>query len=107
MDGSWGLVWDGISVNRCEGEFGDYLRYNAPHKLSLYIAAGIPIIIWKESGLAEYVIKKNLGVAIGSIADIKNAINKISEEEYKKMLTNIRNESQEIRSGKHLLNCLS
>lgn len=107
LDGSWGLVWDGISVDSCAGDFGDYLRYNAPHKLSLYIAAGVPVIIWKGSGLAEYVVKKNLGVAVDSIVEIESIINKISTEEYENILTCIRQESQEIRAGKHLIYCLS
>lgn len=107
LEGSWGLVWDGISVDSCVGDFGDYLRYNAPHKLSLYIAAGVPVIIWKESGLAEYVVKKNLGIAVNSIVEIESIINKISTEKYDSILTCIRQESQEIRAGKHLLYCLS
>lgn len=106
LEGSWGLVWDGISINSCTGEYGDYLQYNAPHKLSLYIAAGLPIVIWEKSGLAEYIVNKNLGITINSISELASAISNISTEEYINILTNIENESKDIRQGKHLLKCI-
>ena len=49
MEGSFGLVWDGISVETCAGVYGEYLKVNNPHKTSLYLASGIPVIIWKEA----------------------------------------------------------
>ena len=53
LKGSFGLVWDGTSTQTCEGNYGVYLRYNNPHKFSLYIAAGLPVIVWSESALAD------------------------------------------------------
>ena len=49
LKGQFGLIWDGSSVNTCEGNFGEYLRYNNPHKISLYLACGLPVIIWAVS----------------------------------------------------------
>jgi len=51
IKGNWGLVWDGESLDTCSGLFGNYLQINSPHKTSLYLAAGIPIIVWKQSDL--------------------------------------------------------
>ena len=42
LQGTFGLVWDGNTIDTCGGKTGEYLRYNNPHKLSLYMAAGIP-----------------------------------------------------------------
>ena len=36
----------------------DYLRINNPHKTSLYLACGIPIITWNKAAIAQYVRKK-------------------------------------------------
>lgn len=45
-------VWDGDSVDTCAGNTGAYLRYNNPHKTSLYLACGMPVIVWKEAAIA-------------------------------------------------------
>ena len=78
LEGDWGLVWDGDDTETCSStsvaNVGNYLRYNASHKISLYLAAGMPLIIWKESGLAGYVEKHNLGITISSLREIPSAI---------------------------------
>ena len=38
LSGKYGLIWDGDSLEECNGAFGEYLKYNNPHKFSLYIA---------------------------------------------------------------------
>lgn len=43
LKGDYGLVWDGDSAETCSGNTGEYLKYNNPHKTSLYLASGIPI----------------------------------------------------------------
>lgn len=47
LSGSYGLVWDGDSVVGGVGLSGQYQKYNNPHKASLYLAAGFPVIMWK------------------------------------------------------------
>ena len=107
LDGGWGLVWDGDSLDGCVGEFGNYLQYNAPHKLSLYIVSELPIIIWNKSAMAEYVEKKGLGFTISSIREIHDKINNISEVEYQNMLIKVKKEAITLRTGGHLKKCLN
>jgi len=57
LTGSFGLVWDGETTDTCSGVYGSYLKINNPHKTSLYLASGIPIIIWKKAALARFVRK--------------------------------------------------
>ena len=33
LNGRWGLIWDGISIESCDGNYGNYLRINNPHKI--------------------------------------------------------------------------
>lgn len=47
-EGEYGLVWYGSSLEGGVGPEGEYLQYNAPHKLSLYIRCGLPVIIGKK-----------------------------------------------------------
>lgn len=102
IEGSWGLVWDGTSTETCKGEFGDYLKYNSPHKVSLYIVAELPIIIWKDQALAKYVTKRNLGITISSIDEIPVKLSKISESMYLEMKKNVKAEARILRNGGHL-----
>lgn len=102
LEGSWGLVWDGNSLDTCGDSYGDYLKYNSPHKVSLYIVAELPIIIWKYQALANYIRDKNLGIVISSIDEIPDKISQISVDEYNFMVECIRQEAKVLKEGGHL-----
>lgn len=106
IEGSWGLVWDGDHIDTCDGVYGKYLRINSPHKLSLYIVALLPIIIWEESALADYVVKKSIGYTIKRISDIPELFSKITEEDYFRLQRNIKKEREYLINGFHLKECL-
>ena len=57
---------------------GEYLQYNAPHKMSLYIRCGLPIIVWEKAGLAPFVKKNNVGICISSLTELEDILPKIS-----------------------------
>lgn len=99
INGNWGLVWDGDSLDSCTGETGNYLRFNNPHKLSLYIAAGIPVIIWKEAAMAKYVEDKEIGITVASLKEIEQKILAVSKDEYNKMIKNVEIEAEKLRNG--------
>ena len=99
MRGAFGLVWDGQELDTCTGATGKYVRYNNPHKVSLYIAAAIPVIIWKEAALADFITKNNIGIAISNLKDIDSEIAGISDEHYAQMLSNIKKLSDKVRNG--------
>lgn len=104
--GSWGLVWDGNSVDTCNGLLGNYLRINSPHKVSMYIVARLPIIIWREAALANYILDNGLGVAINGLDEISDLLLSVSESDYHQMLLNIDDERIKLIQGKHLMDCL-
>lgn len=106
LEGSFGLVWDGISAKTCEGVFGEYLRINNPHKTSLYIASGLPIIIWKEAALCEFVEKNGCGISVSSLYEINEVIASKTEEEYNVMKENAMRTSQKLRAGYYLKSAL-
>lgn len=99
MRGGFGLVWDGDSTSTCSGAWGEYLRYNNPHKTSLYLACGIPVIIWKEAALADYIQENKAGFTVSSLDEIDNAIQSIDGEEYREMKENAIEISQKMRNG--------
>jgi len=107
IKGGWGLVWDGDALGTCSGEKGDYLRYNSSHKISLYLAAGIPLIVWEHSSLAKWIKDKNIGICIQNISELESSIQSISDDEYRIMANNVLGISKELRNGiflkKHIM----
>ena len=99
LQGSFGLVWDGDEIETCSGFMGAYLKVNNPHKTSLYLAAGIPVIVWSQSAMAEFVLKENIGITVESLNDISEAIKKIGEHDYQVMVKNASGVSKKLRNG--------
>ena len=106
IDRGFGLVWDGDSIDTCSGKLGEYTRYNNPHKLSLYIAAGIPVIVWKYAAIAEFVEKNRIGYCVESLKDIDKLLNNISSDEYKILQNNIKPLQKRITKGDFLTKAL-
>ncbi len=106
LEGSWGLVWDGDSTKTCNGNFGKYLRIIAPHKFSLYILAGLPLIVWKGSAMASLVNEKKIGIVINSLSDIVEIINQVSSEEYKELCKNIKDMQKILINGSNYFDLL-
>lgn len=102
LSGSWGLVWDGDSTETCSGTWGEYLRIIAPHKFSLYIAAGIPVIVWNKSAMARIVKEYGIGLVISSLEDLDKSLNKVNKEEYNRMLISLLNLKGIFISGNNL-----
>ena len=99
LEGGFGLVWDGISSETCAGVWGEYLKYNNPHKTSLYLASGLPLVIWEKAALADFVVKNGCGITVASLFDIPEAINKVTKDEYEAMLRNTKEVSEKLDSG--------
>lgn len=106
LEGGFGLVWDGDSVETCSGFFGEYLRYNNSHKASLYLASGFPLVVWKQSALSHFVLEKGCGIAVESLHDLKEAIDNLSDADYQDLVNNAKRVGQEIRDGYYLKTAL-
>lgn len=85
VNGDFGLVWDGDSLDECAGSWGEYLKINNPHKTSFYLRAGIPVIVWSKAAMATFVKEKNVGIVIDSINELDKKLANISIEEYESM----------------------
>ncbi len=101
LNDGFGLVWDGDSIETCEGLFGNYLRYNNPHKLSMYIASGLPVIIWKQAAEAKFVQENAIGVAVESLLDLEAFFNDLTEEQYAMYAENVRVVREKVISGQY------
>ena len=88
IDADFGLVWDGDSLDTCSGEYGQYLKWNSPHKVSFYLRAGLPLIIWKEAAVAPIIEEAGAGIAINSLKELDDRLKALTLEDYQKMKAN-------------------
>lgn len=106
ISGSYGLVWDGESVEGGVGISARYQMYNNPHKVSLYLAAGFPVIMWREAALAPFILENNLGFVVDNLLELSEKISNISEQDYAIMKENVQKMGEKIRSGYFLTEAL-
>lgn len=85
-----------------QGSFGDYLRYNSPHKSSLYLAAGLPVIVWSGPVLASFVREQGVGVVVGSLFEAQKTLAAIGLNEYAGLLENVVRVRTDIVAGERL-----
>ncbi len=95
----FGLIWEGSSTETCSGEFGRYIRFNNPHKFSLYISLGLPVIVWEEAAIASFVKDHNIGLTIRSLSDLDTIGERVTNEQYQEFIKNLKQLSPKVRNG--------
>ena len=96
LETDYGLIWDGTSINTCEGLVGKYLMYNNPHKLSLYVAAGKPVITWSDAAIADFVKEHGIGIVVDSLEDL-NGLD--LHDGYEEMKQNVQRLKTQVANG--------
>ena len=107
LDGSFGLIWDGDSLGSCTGAFGQYLKYNDPHKLSLYIASGLPVITWRQAAIAKFIEERGIGFAVEALTEIPEKIASLTETDYDAYRTHLRALQQDVCQGAFMRRALA
>lgn len=90
----FGLLWD-------DEPYHQYEQINSPHKLSLYLAAGLPVIIWSKAAMADTIKQLRLGFTIDSLSEINQIINDIDRAEYQNLVKNVQLIGKKIRNGQY------
>jgi hypothetical protein len=98
----WGLVWDGGSPDGLSGPTGAYQRYNQPHKFSLYISAGLPVICSRDAALARFVEETGVGLCVARIDEIPDAIRAIDPAQEKAIRAAVTALRERLRRGAFL-----
>lgn len=99
LSGSFGLIWDGDSEKTCCGTYGEYLKMNNPHKTSLYLAAGIPVIVWSKAAIAEFVLANQCGITVDSLYDIKKKLDEMTDEAYQSLKKAAQEIGEKLKKG--------
>lgn len=98
-NGRFGLVWDGSGLDTCCGDFGAYLAYNTPHKTSMYLAKGLPVLVWRGAAVSSLVAEHKAGILIDSLHELPALLKGLSQERYAELQRHAANLGEKIRSG--------
>lgn len=104
--GDFGLVWDGGSLDACTGPWGEYLKINTPHKTSLYLRCGLPLIIWSGAAMARFVSDNGIGLCVDSLRRLDDVLAAVTPEDYRRMADNVAIVSRRIASGHYIKTAL-
>lgn len=107
LEGSFGLVWDGDVTETCSGPAGWYTQFNCPHKASLYVASGLPLVVWEKAAIAEFVEREGLGIVASTIDDALAKIETVTEDSYSEMAHAVHVLAAEIRAGRHAADAIA
>lgn len=104
IEGHFGLIWEG---NENITKEDNYTCLNNPHKLSMYIVAGMPVIAWKESAAAEFIIRNKCGFVINKLDDIDQKLSEIKSDDYNQMVCQCLKLRSTLIHGEHIMSALN
>lgn len=97
--GDFGISWYGDSLEGAAGRMGDYMEMNTPHKLSLYLRCGTPIVIWRKAAMASMIEQEGIGIVVDSLSEIEQRLDALTLEEYTTMQNNVKRIAKGIAEG--------
>jgi len=97
LSGSFGLIWDGCDIDKCDEILGNYLMYNNPHKFSLYIASGLPVIAPRASAIASFIAEHGIGVLVDNLHDLEKLT--VTQTELASMRANLAGIRKKVITG--------
>lgn len=102
IEGSFGLIWNGNALDACSGDFGNYLLYNNPHKTSLYLLCGLPVIVWRKAAIAKFIEAEQVGIAVNSLDELEEKLKNLDSSDYAKLVSNTEKIKTKVASGYYL-----
>lgn len=92
---TFGLAWDSDYYHA----YNEYTKYNHPYKVSMYLSHGLPVIVWKEAAVANFIVDNHLGLAIDNLDELDATIQTISDEQISDLLDHVNQFGALIRNG--------
>lgn len=104
--GDFGISWYGLSLDDGIGKVGEYMAYNNPHKVGLYLRCNAPVIVWSRAGRAGFILDEDVGLAVNSLRELNHLLKTLPAEKYRKMTDNVMRVNSLLKSGYYLRKAL-
>ena len=102
--GDWcGMARQSLLARECLASICVTIRRTKCHCTS----SRLPLIVWSQSSVADFVKKEQLGIAIDSLYELEQRLSEITEDEYMRMQKNVQALSEKLSSGQMLRCALS
>ena len=100
--GDFGISWYGSSLCAAVGPIGEYMEYNNPHKVGLYLRGNSPVIVWKKAGRARFIGQEGIGLAVDALTELPGRLAALTPQEYAAMVENVRRVNRRLAEGYYL-----
>lgn len=90
--GGFGLVW-------MDDQDKEYQTMYCPYKLGTFLAAGIPVIVQRGIANQDIIEQNGLGFVVDTIDEAVERLNSISEEDYQRLVEQVRTFNPLLRQG--------
>lgn len=101
LNGDFGLIWDGDSIEKCDAVLGNYLKYNNPHKFSLYLAAGLPVVAPKNSAIGKMIAELKLGLLVEDLGELDSL--QLDAGQYENFRENCKKVKNQVTKGEYFI----
>lgn len=81
------------------GPAGQYTLMVSPHKLSPYLASGLPVIVNEYAAIASFVKDNQVGIAVKLLRDLPERLKAVTNDEYTTMANNCQGLAKKLRDG--------
>lgn len=103
IEGNFGLIWEGdYNVDMID----NYNQINNPHKLSMYIVAGLPVIALKGTAAGNFIEKEKIGFTVNSLDHLSDIFSRLDEWSYQNMVNNCLLMREKLVKGVHIQHTL-
>lgn len=99
LDGGFGVVVSENLKEKTNINFVYYNQFNNPTKLSMYLAAGLPVIVSSKTYHASLIEKYELGLVVDDLNDIDNLLSSMTTKDYQKILDNVNRWKKAVSEG--------
>ena len=99
LDGGFGVVVTENLIEKSNMNFVYYNQFNNPTKLSMYLAAGIPVIVPSKTYHASLVEKHGIGLVVDDLNDMDTIFSSMTAQDYQKMVDNVRYWQEAVSEG--------
>lgn len=103
LNDGFGLIWDSDFDDKT---YQTYTIYNTPHKASLYLRAGLPLISWTNSAIGQFIVKHQIGFTITNLTELNIRLNQIDRAQYQVWQNNMEKIAKDVGEGNYTRNTL-